>query len=104
VLGGLLRGLAECTHLSIVAPKLVVVGVLLLDELVVMDVGGEEGRGLRWIGVFGEVSECASELILAVFSRNVSTVARDLCPRIALTHIYNFQSTSIHSATIYTLL
>jgi len=39
VLGGLLRGLAECTHLSIVAPKLVVVGVLLLDELVVMDVG-----------------------------------------------------------------
>lgn len=55
-----------------------------------MDVGGEEGILLRVIGVLGDVPEGAAELVLAVFARDVTAVARDLGSRVGLTHDYLF--------------
>lgn len=52
--------------------------VLFLDELIVGDVRGQEGLWLGGVGIFCDLGECGSELILAVLAGNVPTVSRDL--------------------------
>jgi hypothetical protein len=91
VLDRLLSGGTEGADFSLVSPEEVVVGVLLLNELVVPDVGGQEGGLLSGVAVLGEVTECASKLVFAVFPRYVPTVPWNLRPRISLAHSYNFQ-------------
>ncbi len=64
--------------------------VLLLDELVVMDISGEECLLLSGVTALGDLSEGASELVLRVLAGDVSAVAWDLCSVIDLTHLRNY--------------
>ena len=60
--------------------------MLLLDELIVGDVGGEERFGLSRIGILSNLCECGSELVLAVLARDITAVAWDLCSMIIYRH------------------
>ena len=67
-----------------------VIGILLLDEGIVLDIGGEESFRLRVDGSLGDIPEGTSKFILTIFARNISTISRHLSSPISLTHPYNF--------------
>ena len=86
VLDGLLRVLVEDVELALVAPEAVVSAVLLLDEGIVVDVGGQKGLLLRGIAALSDLPESAAELVLAVLARDVAAVSRHLRALVNLTH------------------
>ena len=83
---GFLTRLAEGADFALISPEAVVSGVLLLNEGVVLDVGGEKGIGLGDVAIFSDLSKGISEFIFTIFARNVSAIAWYLCSGIVLTH------------------
>ncbi len=86
MLGWGLGGCLESADFAFIAPEAVVAGVLLLDEGIVGDVGGEEGLGLGRVAVLRDLPESASEFVFAVLARNVSAISRHLSPRVIHVH------------------
>lgn len=52
--------------------------VLLLDELIIGEIGCQEWLLLGWVGVFGDFGKCRSEFIFTIFPWDVSTVSGHL--------------------------
>ena len=93
VLYWFLRRFTKTTDFSSIAPEAIISRVLFLNELIVVDVGGEVCVGLSAIAVLGDLSKSGAKFILTSFARDVSAVTRYLCSWVGLTHdnIYNFQ-------------
>lgn len=88
MLNGLLSRLAEGTNFAFVAPKAMVACVLLLNERIILDVGGQECILLGSVASLGYLSEGASEFVLAILAWNVAAVAWNLGSRVRhLTHL-----------------
>lgn len=83
---GFLRVLVEDIEFPLVSPEAIIAAVLLLDEGIVVDVGGQEGLLLRGVAALGDLSEGAAELVLAVLAGNVAAVSGHLCALVHLTH------------------
>ena len=75
----ILLNILKHIDLILIAPEGIFFRVLFLNELVIGDVGGEEGVLIGLVGTFGDVTETGTELVLCVFSRDEAAVARDLC-------------------------
>lgn len=75
-------GLVEDVDFRIVVPEGISLWVLFLDELVVGDVGCEEGVSVGLIGALGDMSKAGTKFILCVFSRDETTISGDLGTRI----------------------
>lgn len=82
----LLSALFIGADLALISPEAMVGSILLLDELVIIKIGGKERFLLGGIASFCNLSEGSSEFILAIFTWNVSTVSRNLCSRVYLAH------------------
>jgi hypothetical protein len=68
----------EHIYLIFVAPESVCFGMLLFDELIVGNIGSQEGIFIGSVGAFCNMTETGSKLVFSIFARNKSTVSRDL--------------------------
>jgi hypothetical protein len=90
MLNRLLVALVESIELTLISPECVITAVLLFDELICLDIGGEECILLCEIASLCDLTEGASEFVLTVLAGNIAAVARHLCSVIYLTHVKNY--------------
>jgi hypothetical protein len=74
----LLLGLFKHVELIVVPPESISLRVLLLDELIVGNVSGQEGVFVGSVCALCDMAETGSELVFCVFAWNESAVTWDL--------------------------
>lgn len=82
----LLAALFVGADFALVSPEAVICRVLLLDELIIIEVGGEEWLLLGRVTAFCDLSEGGSEFIFAIFSGNISAIPWNLGSAVNLAH------------------
>lgn len=71
--------LIEYINFAAIVPESILLRILLLNELIVGNIGSKESISVSLISALGDMSKTGTKFILRILSRNISAVAGYLC-------------------------